>query len=181
MGLQNMETDAGKTIESLRADSEKASRDAQAKRTELENIIEQGKGMLDQLQSQLAAANQAREHSEAALQQANSQHQQQVMQLNSELENLRGELSARPSIEIDPEQLEILQAKVEQQERIIDNALRLQTRAEIIAAKAKNEVNKEVQERCRVESMMRQLIEKLCQIPELQDLRTSKVSFKREL
>merc|ERR1712000_506924 len=163
-----MEADATQTIQGLRADMEKQPAEAEAKINELQTIINNGQLMLNQLQHDLNMAEKAKQAAESSLQESNAQNQQQVMQLNSELENLRGELSNRPSVEIDSEELEILQAKLAQQERMIDNALRLQTRAEIKCEHSVKQVKQEAQEKRNVEAMLKTLMGRLNEIPELE-------------
>merc|ERR1711964_970459 len=182
-GLQAELSAAAEAFGNMQNESERAAQQAQQTQTELETIIEQGKGMLAGLQNELAAANQARERSEAELQQGKMRDQQELMRLNSELEELRAELSARPSIaEVDPEEIEGLRATVAQQERMIDGALRLQTRAELALDRSREEATKEVEERRRVESMMQQLMDKLALLPDVdpQEVLVPRVSFSHQ-
>merc|ERR1711964_565514 len=163
--FKTMEADAASTIEGLQAELSAA---AEA---------------FGNMQTEPAAANQARERSEAELQEGKMRDQQELMRLNSELEELRAELSARPSIaDVDPEVIEGLRATVAQQERIIDGALRLQTRAELALDRSREEATKEVEERRRVESMMQQLMDKLALLPDVdpQELRVPRVSFSHQ-
>merc|ERR1711964_842576 len=182
-GLRDELSAAADAFGNMQNESERAAQQAQQTQTELETIIEQGKGMLAGLQHELAAANQARERSEAELQAGKMRDQQELMRLHSELEELRAELSARPSVaEVDPELIEGLRATVAQQERMIDGALRLQTRAELALDRSREEATKEVEERRRVESMMQQLMDKLALLPDVdpQELRVPRVSFSHQ-
>merc|ERR1712096_319739 len=138
----------------LQSDAEKSAQYAQAAQANLAN--------------QLREANHARQQAEAMLQESRVQNEQAVMQMNAELERVQRETEAQAVSKATPEELEGLQAKVQQQERMIDNALRLQTRAELALDRSMQEAKREMEERRRVEFMMQQLMDRLNQLPSLE-------------
>merc|ERR1711900_84656 len=111
-------------------------------------------------------------------------------ELSSEIERLRAELASKADAErqlvlereqhdrtkeqlaarpepssANPVEIEVLQNRIQQQERMIDNTLRLQTRAELGLQRSMQEAKREMDERRKVESMMQQLMDRLDQLP----------------
>jgi len=82
-------------------------------------------------------------------------------------ERTKEHLAARPEpSSANPVEIEVLQNRIQQQERMIDNTLRLQTRAELGLQRSMQEAKREMDERRKVESMMQQLMDRLDKLPD---------------
>merc|ERR1711964_1191 len=100
---------------------------------------------------------------------------EEVANLHTELDSAKEKL-AKPAIK--QEDMDRLRSELKRSERMLDNALRLQTRAEIGWKNTQGEASQECSERRRVEAMMRQLMDRLEKLKSPVSVRRSDV-YKR--